>query len=100
MRRYIAAIAIFVSAVALITVGTRVIELDDHEPTFSLATSGEHSPVQGGTSARTGIKGIVEYTVRGPDGKIKERWGFFDEMGMRLPSRAEIWLKQGRTLQS
>ncbi len=24
----------------------------------------------------------------------------FDEMGMRLPSRAEIWLKQGRTLQS
>ncbi len=72
MRRYIAATRIFVSAVALITVGTRVIELDGHEPTFSLATIGEQPPVQGGTSARTGIKGIVEYTVRGPDGKIKE----------------------------
>lgn len=34
MRRYIAAIAIFVSAVALITVRTRVIELDGHEPIF------------------------------------------------------------------
>lgn len=41
-------------------------------PFFSLATSGEQPPVQDGTSARTGIKGIVEYTVRGPDGKIKE----------------------------
>ena len=73
MRRYIVAIAVFVSAVALITVGTRVIELDDHEPTFSVVTnSDQQQPDSGGTSARTGIKGIVEYTVRGPDGKIKE----------------------------
>ena len=72
MRRYFVAIAVFVSAVALITVGTRVVGLDDNEPTLSLAVNSERPPVQGGTSARTGIKGIVEYTVRGPDGKIKE----------------------------
>ena len=72
MKRYIVAIAVFVSAVALITVGMSVAVLDNQEPTLSLALGSELPPVQGGTTARTGIRGIIEYTVRGPDGKIKE----------------------------
>ncbi len=72
IRRYLVATAVFVSAIALITVGMRIVDLDDQEPVLSLAVNSEQSPVTGGTSARAGIKGIVEYTVRGPDGKIKE----------------------------
>ena len=72
MKRYIVAFAVFVSAVALIAVGLSVVGLNNQETTLGLAVNSEQPPVQGGTSARTGIKGIVEYTVRGPDGKIKE----------------------------
>ena len=72
MKRYIVAIAVFVSALAFIAVGLSVVGLDSQEPALSMAVNSELQPVQGGTTARTGIRGIIEYTVRGPDGKIKE----------------------------
>ena len=71
IKRSAIALAIFLVAVLATTVAVRVSKVGDiGQNVESVVAANVESP--GGTSARTGIKGIVEYTVRGPDGKVKK----------------------------